>query len=54
MYAILSFFMQMDLLSDLGFWYVPVICEFVTGAVISFLVHIFVLGWKARFEVIIV
>ncbi len=53
-YAILAFFMQMDLLSALGFWYVPIICEVVTGAVMSFLVHIFVLGWKARFEVIIV
>jgi len=53
-YFILAYFMQMDLLSALGFWYVPVICELVTGGVISFLVHIFVLGWREKFSVIIV
>ena len=53
-YAVLAFFMQMDLLSALEFSYVPALSELVTGGAISFLVHIFVLGWKARFEVIIV
>jgi hypothetical protein len=53
-YGIMSYFMWMDLLSALGFFYVPVLSEIVTGAGISFLVHIFVLGWKSMFEVIIV
>lgn len=53
-YSILAFFMQLDLLSVIGFHYVPLLSEFVTGVIISFLVHIFILGWKARFEVIVV
>ncbi len=51
-YGILSYLMKMDGLSVLGFWYVPFISELVTGGIMAFLVHIFSLGWKAKFEVV--
>lgn len=44
----------MDLLEVLGFYYVPVLSELIVGGVISFLVHIFILGWKTKFEVVVV
>lgn len=53
-YGFLAFFMQMDLLSALMFHYVPFVSELVTGGTISFLVHLLTLGWKTKFEVIIV
>jgi len=53
-YIVLSLFMGVDLLSLLLFEYVPVISEIVTGIVISWVVHIFSLGWKAKYEVIVV
>lgn len=53
-YGLLSFFMQLELLEPLGFWYVPIVSELITGVVISFLVHIFIIGWKARFEVVVI
>jgi hypothetical protein len=36
------------------FFYVPVISEVITGGISSFLVHIFVLGWQSKFEVLII
>lgn len=52
-YSILAGFMQMDLLEPLNFWYVPVVSEVLVGMVISFLVHIFVIGWKAKFDTVV-
>lgn len=48
-YGILSFAMGLSLLAVLGFRYVPVLSELVTGGVVSFLVHIFTIGWKEKF-----
>lgn len=53
-YGIFSYLMQLELLGPLGFQYVPVFSELVTGVTISFMVHIFVLGWKTRFEVVVI
>jgi len=53
-YFILAIFMQMDLLKVLLFTYVPFVSQFVTGCITSFIVHIFLLGWKSKFEVVIV
>jgi len=36
------------------YFYISYLSEFITGAAVSFLVHIFVLGLKAKFETIIV
>ena len=51
-YAILAGILRMDMLPSLGWVYIPVASEFITGAVISFLVHIFSMGWRAKYEVI--
>jgi hypothetical protein len=48
-YAILSFVLHLDLLTVLGFWYVPFVSELITGGAISFLVYIFSVGWKDVF-----
>ena len=53
-FTILSLFMGLDLLSVLLFEYVPVVSEVVTGIVISWLVHIFILGWKAKYEIVVI
>ena len=53
-YSILAGFMQMDLLELFGFWYVPLLSELVVGAIVSFLTHIFIIGWKAKFDVVVV
>jgi uncharacterized membrane protein len=51
---LLSFVMKVNFLELLGFpIYVPVVSELITGAISSFLVFIFVLGWKARFDVVV-
>jgi hypothetical protein len=48
-YGFLAFFMHMDLLSLLGFFYVPILSELITGGCISFLMHLLTLGWKEKF-----
>lgn len=53
-FTILSVFMGVDLLSIILFEYVPLISEVITGIVISWLVHIFSLGWKAKYEIVVV
>lgn len=52
-YSILAGFLQMDLLEPLEFWYVPLLSEILVGSVISFLVHIFVIGWKSKFDTVV-
>ena len=53
-YSILAGFLQIDILELLGFWYVPLVSEILVGIVTSFLVHIFIIGWKAKFDVVVV
>ena len=53
-FTILSIFMGVNLLSVLIFDYVPLVSEVITGIVMSWLVHIFSLGWKAKYEVIVI
>lgn len=48
-YGFLALFLKMDLLSVVGFWYIPFLSELVTGGAISFLVFIFSIGWKDYF-----
>ena len=36
------------------FEYVPVVSEYVTGGVVSFLVHIFSIGWREKFMDVVV
>ena len=53
-YFILAIFLEMDLLKLVAFTYVPVVSQFITGCVVSWIAHIFILGWKSKYEVIIV
>ena len=53
-FSILALLMQIDLLSDLGFWYIPVASEIITGMSASFFVHLLSLGWKEKFSSTIV
>lgn len=53
-YTILAIFMGVDLLSVTLFEYVPYVSEIVTGIVVSWLVHIFSIGWKAKYEIVVV
>lgn len=53
-FTLLSLFLGVDLLSISIFEYVPLVSEVITGIVISWLVHIFTLGWKAKYEVIVI
>jgi hypothetical protein len=46
--------MSLSLLEAFGFKYVPVLSELVTGGVVSFVVHIFLIGWKEKFNNIVV
>lgn len=56
-YTFLSWITKLDLLTASGLVQVNIPFLFIvtggiTGGIVSFLVYIFILGWKARFEVI--
>lgn len=53
-YGLLGLFLGMDLLQVLGFSYIPLVSEAITGGLISFVVHIFSIGWKEKFNNILV
>lgn len=53
-FSTLSLFLETDLLSLLLFEYVPVVSEIVTGIVVSWIVHIFTLGWKSKYDIVVV
>lgn len=46
--------MGLSLLTVLGFQYVPILSELVTGGVVSFMMHIFVIGWKEKFDRLVI
>jgi hypothetical protein len=48
-YSVLSFFMGMSLLNVLGFTDVLIVSQLITGGAISFVVHIFSVGWRDFF-----
>ena len=52
-YAILSGLFQIRLLEDVYF-YVPVISEIITGGVISYLVHLLIIGFREKHLPVIV
>ena len=51
-YSVLSGLTRWVLFKDM--FYVPVCSEILSGIVISFLVHIFAIGWQSRFGTIII
>lgn len=54
LFPVLAFFMKIDFLSEIGFWYVPFLSEFVTGAFTTFVVHLISLGWNEQFNVTVI
>jgi hypothetical protein len=50
----LAFFMKIDLLTEFGFSYVPFVSEFVSGYASSFVIHVFSVGWNAKFKVLVI
>ena len=46
-YAILSGLFQIRLLEDV-YWYVPLVSEFITGCVTSYLVHLVTIGFREK------
>lgn len=53
-YAILSFCMGVGILEVTVGNIPPVIDSIITGIVVSWVVHIFSLGWKAKYEVTVI
>jgi len=51
-YTILSFVMRVVLFKDM--FYVPFASELITGGITSFIMHLLSLGWKTKFEVIVI
>ena len=49
-FGILSYFLGLSLLEV----YTPVVSEVITGSMISFIVHIFSIGWKEKFNNVVV
>lgn len=53
-YSILSFLFRFDIPEVIGFEYVPLVGALITGCIISWLVHLFILGWRAKYEVVVI
>ena len=51
-FSFFSWIFKINLLNE--YFYIFVLSEIITGAIASFLVHVFILGLKAKFETIIV
>lgn len=51
-WTFLSFVMGEVLFREI--FYVPFVSELATGGLVGFLMHIFILGWKSKFEVIVI
>lgn len=54
LFTILAWITKVDILQMLGFDYLVFLNYVLTGGIISFLVHLISLGWKAKFEVIVI
>jgi hypothetical protein len=53
LFTLLAFVFHVSLLTLFGVSYIFIISEFLTGAIVSFLVHLISLGWKTKFEVVV-
>jgi hypothetical protein len=51
-YSFLSLVMGEILFREI--FYFPLVSELATGGLVGFLMHILILGWKSKFEVIII
>jgi hypothetical protein len=51
-YSGLAFLFDVNIIGEI--FYVPVLSEFIIGAITTFVVHIFSVGWNSKFQNIIV
>lgn len=51
-YTAISLIMRVSLFSEI--FYVPLISEAITGGIVSFIIHLITLGWKSKFEVVVI
>lgn len=52
-YTLIAIIYKINILSDI-FPYVPVLSGVITGCFASFIMHLLTLGWKTKFEVIVI
>ena len=52
-YTILATVYKIYVLDDI-FPYIPVVSEIVTGCIVSFTVHLLTIGWKEKFNVVVI
>lgn len=52
-YSLLAMFLRIVLLEDV-YLYVPLVSELITGAIVTFGMHLISIGWRERFSVTIV
>jgi len=48
----LAFIINVDITREL--FYVPILSEFVTGAIVSFIMHLISAGWNAQYQNVII
>lgn len=53
-YSTLAFLMKVDLLTEFGFWYIPILSEIATGMATSFIMHLLTIGWREKFSTVII
>jgi len=51
-YSGLAFLFEINLLKE--FFYVPFLSEFISGAIISFIIHLISAGWEAKYQNIVI
>lgn len=49
-YWLLAILLKVNLFEEFG--YMPIVFEFLTGATVSFMMHLLTIGWRDKFEVI--
>ena len=47
-YSGLAFIIDVNVIGDL--FYVPILSEFITGAIVSFIMHLISAGWNAQYQ----
>lgn len=52
-YSILAYFLKIQILSDL-LPYIPFLSEIIAGCVSSFIMHLLSIGWREKFNVVVI
>lgn len=52
-YTVLAYFFKITILKDL-FFYTPLLSELYTGVAVSFAMHLIVMGWREKFDTVVI